>query len=160
MMPYLQAMCWYHHTIGTARLKQKSPLLVHIITDSQVTALHGNRSGIAHESLPHVGGRALWAGIRELTALGYRLQWHWAERCDSSLNYLSDLIAGLSRRAIMECNPPSDPEDVALCVKAARALSLLAFKDPATGEPISPYTLNPEENSHVGGAIAGDRPSG
>ena len=143
MMPYLQALSWYHGNHGHARLKIRSPQIVHVITDSQVTALHGNNTSHGHESLPKVGHRALWAAMRDLCSVGYRIQYHWAERSVVNLNYLADLIAGLSRRQIMgiDVNEQGHGE---LAARAATALTQLKISDPLTGEPISPYHINPD----------------
>jgi len=149
MMPYFQSMVWYHHSHGKARLKQKCPLLVHVITDSQVTALHGNRAASGHEDLAKVGHRALWAAMREFAALGYRFEWHWAGRCDSGLNYLADLIAGLSRREIKHVGIDLTGVDGVLAVRGANAIQRVTFADPETGEVISPYSINPDgESTH------------
>lgn len=141
MMPYYQALAWFHNNHGKARLKERSPLLVHVITDSQVTALHGNRITNKHEGLPKVAHRALWAGVQEFIALGYRLEFRWARRDTSGLNNLCDLIAGLSRRAIKDTEP-SGVEGSAN--RMADALGRLTFADPETGRPISPYEINPD----------------
>jgi hypothetical protein len=145
MMPYLQALSWYHHSHGKARLKQKCPLLVHVITDSQVTALHGNRTASGHEDIPKVGHRALWAAMREFKALGYQIEYHWAERSDSGLNYLADLIAGLSRREIKHVNIDLTGVDGVLSVRGANAIGQVTFCDPETGNQISSYEINPDE---------------
>ena len=145
MMPYFQALSWYHNAHGMARLKERCPLHVHVITDSQVTALHGNRAASGHENLPKIGHRALWAAMREFKALGYQLEYHWAERSDSGLNYLSDLIAGLSRREIKHIDANITGVDGVLAVRGANAIGQVTFKDPETGDPISPYEINPIE---------------
>lgn len=142
MMPYFQALCWFHNAHGMERLRERCPLLVHVITDSQVTALHGNRAANRHEDLPKVGQRPLWAAVREFAALGYRIQFHWAERCESGLNYLADLIAALSRRGIMQIDQLAT--DDALAAKARQAIERVTFCDPATGRPISAYEINPD----------------
>lgn len=143
MMPYYQALCWYHHSHGMRMLKRKCPLRTHIITDSQVTALHGNRAAGAYEPLPKVGHRALWAAFREFGALGYQMEFHWVGRSEVDLNVLGDLIAGLSRREMLAVNVCESDDPVA--IKAARAIGNLQFCDPLTGERINPYTINPEE---------------
>lgn len=147
MMPYFQALSWYHNAHGMRRLKERCPLLVHVITDSQVTALHGNRAASGYESLPKIGHRALWAAMREFKVLGYQIEYHWAERNDSGLNNLADLIAGLSRRVVKNINPVE--VDSALSGCGADAVGQVTFKDPKTGCPISPYEINPIEEPNA-----------
>jgi hypothetical protein len=139
MMPYYQALCWYHHVHGKERLKRRAPLRVHVITDSQVTTTHGNAAAHGSATLPKVGHRALWMAMREFGNMGYAIQFHWAGRSDSSLNNLCDLVAALSRRAIRDM-----PEHAASATAVTQAFSDLTFRDPETGEPLSPYSFNPD----------------
>lgn len=138
MMPYFQSLVWYEETYGKKLRKRFGTVNVHIITDSQVTALHGGRTASGFEDLPKVPQRSLWAAMREFRALGYRIHWHWAERCDSGLNVLGDLVAGLARRSIKNIDPSVD-----LAKQAAEAIGNLTFRDPASGEVLSPYLINP-----------------
>lgn len=144
LMPYVQSLAWYHSQFGESALKRKGMLRVHVITDSQVTAQHGIQSCRPGEPLPNVPQRTLWAAVREMTRIGYVIQWHWAARSTSGLNYLSDLVAGLSRRSVMGVEVGGM---YAEAVRAAKALDQLSFADPLTGEPISPYGINPDEPS-------------
>lgn len=143
MMPYLQGLSWYHNTHGHDRLKIRTPQVVHVVTDSQVTALHGNNTSHGHEQLPKIGHRALWAAMRDLCSVGYRIQYHWAERSHVNMNYLADLIAGLSRRQIMGVDV-DELGHTELAARAAAALAAIRICDPLTGEPISPYHINPD----------------
>jgi hypothetical protein len=141
-MPYLHAMNWYDMDGGGHdKLKQLGMIDVHIITDSQVIARWGTTAA-GNEELPwkHVG---FWAGIRELRRLGYRFTFHWAPRCDSLLNWAADLIAGLARREMMKVFNDANME--ALAIRAAYAIERVQFADPVTGEPISPYHLNHDQ---------------
>jgi hypothetical protein len=144
MLPYLMALSWFHQQFGKERLRQRAPIHVHIITDSQVTAQHGTR--VANHALPNVGHRPFWAGIQELGRMGYRLTYHWAVRSDSTLNWMADLIAGLARREIKLLGTDvlfDGNGSQALAEKALGVIGQLRFCDPGSGEVISPYHLNP-----------------
>lgn len=144
LMPYLMALTCYHHARGEARLKVKCPLDVHIITDSQVTAGHGQRAANPVQDLPRVPQRALWAGIREFARLGYNFHWHWAPRSTSSLNVLADLVAAIGRRELIRIGKQPTPHPLAANAAAVmRAAKELVFADPETGQPIDVRMLNP-----------------
>lgn len=141
-MPYLQALNWYdQHGGGKARLKEQGFLRVHIITDSQVIARWGTEA--LNGALPrkHI---VMWAGLKEFRRLGYCIDFHWANRSTSLLNWASDLIAGMARREMQRSMDPKVGDGV-LAVRAANALASVKFEDPRSGEPISPYHLNHDE---------------
>lgn len=141
-MPYLQAINWYDQVGGGKdRLKQQGFIRVHIITDSQVIANWGTRAASSGD-LPrkHI---MLWAGVRELRRLGYQFYFHWANRSTTLLNWTADLIAGLSRREILQL--AGSEHDTDLATRAARALENVRFDDPSTGQAISLYHLNQDE---------------
>lgn len=144
LMPYFQALVWFHAQHGKARLERRGTLQVHIITDSNVIATQGRAAANLIEPLPKVQ-QPIWAGMREFVRLGYQLNFHWAQRCDSSLNRVADLLAGLSRRQLIDSSfvPLADEEK--LSRRAAAALDNVRFVDPQTGEPISVYHINPHQ---------------
>lgn len=153
MMPYLQALTWYHYHAGKAEIKKRGLLQVHVITDSRATVTHGRMAANLGAELPKVPQRALWAGMRELGRMGYNLQWHWARRSTSSLNFLADLIAGLARREILLLGREVQLHgcgDEALAKKAADALDRVQFVDPMDGITLDVNALNPMEVSDAG----------
>jgi ribonuclease HI len=144
MMPYFQALIWYHNHAGKDEVKKRGLLNVHVITDSAVTVNHGAKAAQPGQELPKVPQRALWAGMRELGHMGYCLHWHWAERSTNSLNFLADLIAALARRQILLLGQDiSLPDNGELAQRAAEALAEVRFVDPVDGEPIDVHALNP-----------------
>lgn len=142
MEAYLKPLFWFHAKFGSERLRRRSPLYVHVITDSQVTVTHGIRAANLSESLPNVAHRPLWAAMREFAHMGYCLRYHWAPRCTSELNTLSDLIAGLSRRALLQ----QSDEEPDLSQRVNTALANLNIVDPATGQTPNAYNVNPDED--------------
>lgn len=154
MMPYLQALTWYYHHAGKVEIKKRGLLRVHVITDSRVTVIHGRAAANPGAELPKVPQRALWASMRELGRMGYDLQWHWAQRSTSSLNFLADLIAALARRELLLLGREVQLrgyEDEALAKKAADALDQVQFVDPIDGTTLDVNALNPMEISDAGG---------
>lgn len=111
LMPYLHALTWYHANVGKQRIASIGrPLVVHIITDSQVIAAQGQQAAELSQSLPKVQ-EAQWAAMRQLAHMGYLLHYHWIERCTTALNWAADLLAGMSRRAVRDCSRgPLNPE--------------------------------------------------
>jgi hypothetical protein len=142
--PYWFGLTWYHSQFGKARLRHKTPLHVHVITDSQVTAGHGTAAANFSRELPSVPTRPVWAGMREFGRMGYQLHWHWATRNACALNAMADLIAGLSRREIKDIRAEQTGTDQ-LAQRAADALGSVTFVNPATQENISAYEINPDE---------------
>jgi len=138
MMPYLMGLINYHEQQGKRQLKMRSPLQVHIITDSQVTCYHGIAAAKPEEPLPKVSHRALWAGMRELGRMGYRIHYHWAERSTSMLNWASDLIAYLARKGVKNLEGEEE-----LAARARAAIEQVRFVDPADGSAIDIHSLNP-----------------
>lgn len=140
MEAVLKPLIWYHNEYGKKRLKIRTPQIIHVLTDSQVTAGHGARTANPREPLPEVPHRPLWAAMREFARMGYQLEYHWAKRCDSDLNILSDLIAGLTRREILgvEVTEPY------LIQRAKEAIESIEFIDPESGDNYDVYTVNPD----------------
>jgi hypothetical protein len=90
--------------------------------------------------------------------MGYDIQWHWAKRSTSSLNSLADLIAGLSRREILQMRPDLPlPGNEDIAKRAADALSNVCFVDPVDGGQIDIHALNPMELSDGGSPPASDQ---
>ena len=144
LMPYYQALTWFHAKYGDQRLKVKGSIDCHIITDSQTIANWGNQTANLSLPLPNPG-RPYHAGLRELVRTGYQLHYHWAPRDTSDLNRLADLIASLSRKAILAV----DSIRAGISQRAAEAVHAITFCDPATGQPINLCDLNPQEENHA-----------
>lgn len=164
LMPYFQALLWFHNHVGMRRIKGRGFLTVHVITDSQVTATHGKHAATLGDALPKVPQRALWAGMRELAHMGYHLHWHWAMRSSNSLNVLADLIAALARRRILalgqEFEQPGYDHARTLTERAMRALDKVRFVDPLDGTPINVHALNPSETEEPSGSASSDNQAG
>lgn len=144
VMPYVQALNWLDNNGGRRRLKDRGVIRVHVLTDSAVVARWGTIAADLNQPLPrkHI---LLWAGMRELARCGYVINYHWAPRSSSMLNWAADLIAGLSRRAIIGAgSQPQADEDIRR--KAEAAIASIRFEDPRSGEAISIYNLNPYED--------------
>ena len=141
-MPYLQSLTWYDTYHGKERLRKTGLLNVHIVTDSQTVAKWGTNAMSAHAELPRKM-LALWSGMRELRRLGYNCQFHWLPRQTTELNWVADLIAGLSRGAVIHAKNSDMFKNGDVAKAAASAISSLVFYDPETEEPLSPYNYNP-----------------
>ena len=139
-MPYVQALNWFDAQFGKERLKRLGSLPVHILTDSQVTAQWGTQASQIGGVLPRKHA-ALWAAMREYQRLGYQCVWHWAPRLTTELNWLADLIAGLSRRGLEEYD--QDAHDLRL--RAINALQAIQFCPPGSAQPLDPYGYNSED---------------
>lgn len=145
-MPYMQAINWYDVQYGRQLLHTKGVLNVHVLTDSQVIANWGNRATQPTTDLPRKAIPA-WAAIREYSRLGYHFTMHWAPRMTTELNWAADLIAGLARRHVKEAMGELGSS---MADRAAAALDRVTFCDPATGQSLSPYHINPQaEMLHV-----------
>ncbi len=145
MEAYLKPLFWFDNTYGRERLKRKSPLHVHIISDSQVTCTHGTKAAMLEGPLPDVSHRPMWAAMRELARMGYYLRYHWAPRCTSGLNMLSDLIAGLSRAELLN----QDEAIEGLSQRVWEAVRNLTIVEP-TGLSTNAYDINPDEDPNGG----------
>jgi len=152
-MPYLHAVNWFDSQFGKERLKARGVLNVHVLTDSQTIATWGNRAMSQTGDLPR-SNLAWWPAMKEYRRLGYQCHFHWAPRSTSTLNWTTDLVAGLARRALKDS--VDHASQVALVVQAINAIDSVAFCDPQTGEPINIYHLNPDE-AHVSHADGEDR---
>ncbi len=144
-MPYLQALCWYHSQHGSERMQRSGMIKVHVITDSQVTAVSGNRAADLTLTLPRAN-QALWASIRQFTTMGYRLQYHWLNRETTLYNQCADLVASLCRRAVLNVArvPEGDPvRRQALARTIQQALAQVRLADPASGANIDLTELDP-----------------
>lgn len=103
-MPYMQALSWYDHHYGKAQLQKLKSLRVVILTDSQVVATWGAsamQDPIVASKVPR-SQYGLWSMFRSYRDLGYQFDFRWAGRMTTQLNWAADLVAGLSRRAVMD----------------------------------------------------------
>lgn len=150
-MPYLHALQWYDANFGKELLNARGTLNVHILTDSQTIAQWGARAMQLGSEIPRKG-IAVWAALREFRRVGYHCHMHWAPRMTTEMNWFADAIAGLSRVQMQAALTISIEPTIA--VQAARALDQVVFCDPETGEPINPYTINPDgvqQHDHASG---------
>ena len=141
-MPYLQALTWYDVHHGREMLRQVGFLRVHILTDSQVIATWGNRAMAPTGEVPRKMP-VFWAGMRELRRLGYHCQFHWAPRMTTELNWAADLMAGITRREVINALDPTYVSGADPATRAANAVGNLVFYNPETGERLDPYDINP-----------------
>lgn len=146
LMPYVQALTWYDAHYGENLLKTLGYLNVHIVTDSQVIARWGNRAMDPDAELPRPQ-KYLLAGLREFRRLGYHCKFHWAARNTSELNWAADIMAGLSRITVSNAVDSTYFTGPSPARRAADALASVVFRDPETGEPLSPYLLNPDTST-------------
>ena len=144
-MPYLQALTWYDNAHGKRRLSEAGLLRVHVLTDSQTVALWGNRATGPVSRLPRKQ-LAIWAAMRELRRVGYQPTFHWAPRSTTAANVLADLIAGLSRGAVIQAGNPGSVSGETYGDRAARALENLHLADP---EAVTRRVLEMAENAEV-----------
>ena len=141
-MPYLQALAWYDAHHGKANLKQLGLIRVHILTDSRTIATWGNRAAGPEATVPRAQ-LVFWAGIKELRRQGYQMTFHWAPRMTTGMNWTSDLMAGICRKAVMAAIDPEYIDGVDPATRAANAIGRLNFHDPESGNPLDPYAINP-----------------
>lgn len=153
-MPYIQALTWYDTHYGKELLQRLGYLRVVILTDSQVIAQWGNRA-MAPEAadLPRKQ-LALWAAMRELRRVGYHCTFHWAPRMTTELNWAADLMAGLTRHAVIQALDPAYIAGADPAIRAANAVGNLVFYNPETGERLDPYGINPDANPTSGPVVA------
>jgi len=143
-MPYVQAITWYDAMFGKEMLENLQFLRVHVLTDSQVIASWGNKATSPVGRLPRKQ-LAIWAPMRELARIGYRFEFHWAPRQTTELNWAADLMAGLSRREVMNAADPAYVMGVGHAARAAAAIDNLVFYNPDTNQRLDPYLINPEQ---------------
>ena len=141
-MPYLQALTWYDIHHGRDMLRQVGFLRVHVLTDSQTIATWGNRSMAPGGDAPRKM-LAFWGGMKELQRVGYNCTFHWAPRQSTELNWAADLMAGISRREVINALDPGYVAGADPATRAANAIGNLVFYNPETGRPLDPYDLNP-----------------
>jgi ribonuclease HI len=103
MMPILHGLTWYHQAHGKSLLHSMGRLVVHVITDSEVTAHHGAIAADLTQPLAKVNP-LFWSGVREFCRMGYELHFHWLPRCTTGLNQCADLIASLGRKAVKQAD--------------------------------------------------------
>lgn len=142
-MPYVQALTWYDNNYGKEILNGLGFLNVHILTDSQVIAHWGTTAMSSSGEPPPRKQLMLWAGMRELRRVGYHCTFHWAPRLTTEFNWAADLMAGISRREVMNALDPAYVAGADPATRAANAIGNLVFYDPATGQRLDPYKLNP-----------------
>jgi hypothetical protein len=147
LMPYYQAFSRFHEEFGHKRLKRTGTLNCHVVTDSQTIAKWGAQTSDLSQPLPRPGF-VYHAGLRELVRMGYQLTYHWAPRSTSLLNWAADLISALCRKEILKLANPTVDAGV-ISWRAMEAIRQVVFCNPATGEPINLYDLNPIEETNA-----------
>jgi ribonuclease HI len=120
MMPIIHGLSWFHAQIGRERLKQITPLHVHVISDSEVTVAHGQQTADLTQMLPK-HNTLLWAAVREFQRCGYCLHFYWLGRSTTPLNQAADVVASLARRVALSRQPESLTDDKRL--RAQRAIA-------------------------------------
>lgn len=142
-MPYIQALTWYDNNFGKEALESVGFLRVIILTDSQVIAQWGNRA--MQPEVADVPRKQLmiWAAMRELRRVGYHCEFRWAPRMTTELNWAADLMAGLTRQAVIDAFDPKNVAGADPAIRAANAVDNLVFYDPETGTRLDPYSINP-----------------
>lgn len=136
-LPYLQALNWFDAHFGKDRIKETGRLTVHVVTDSQVVATWGNAA--LTMTVPPRKHIPLWGMLRAYKDVGYDIKFTWAERMTSQSNWLSDCIAGLSRRGL-----DVDGDVASARLRAADNLASIQFVTPGLGVPLDPYAVDPE----------------
>lgn len=136
-MPYLQLLTWFDQYYGKDRLEKHGSIRVHIVTDSQVVAGWGAAAMSPTSRTPRKQG-PYWAAMRYLRSLGYICEFHWAPRQSTQLNIMADLIAGLSRAAMIEFPGTETTATATICQRAATAIEQLDFQTPC-GDPLDVY---------------------
>ena len=97
LMAYVHAMLWYSGKVSKSGSK-RTPLNVHIVTDSRVIAQQGTAMEVAgNES---IANRALWMSMKALSRQGFVFHYHWIERLTVDLNWGADQMAGKARIAL------------------------------------------------------------
>ena len=154
-MPYIQALTWYDAHHGKKLLKQLGHLNVHILTDSQVIARWGTQSmqaGLVDLPRKHL---AIYSAMREYRRLGYHCHFHWAPRMTTETNWAADLMAGITRREVINAADPAYVAGPDFATRAANVIDNLRFYDPDTGQQLDPYAVNACESNTSPGTTAG-----
>lgn len=132
VMPYLQALTWYHDATRTPKRKRVGLVRVVVVTDSQLVVNHGTTAMDPSKALP-TRHRAIWAAFREFGRCGYQIEFHYAPRNSSLWNQAADLVASLSRKALKNLTL-SDGETTSEAV--AREMDAISLRDPRNGRVI------------------------
>lgn len=124
LFPYLHALSWYTGRDGPGRARRRElqaanrQMQVHIVTDSQIIAMAGNRpeSRRAHQEL--------WKAFDEFRNRGFVLTFHFVERARINLNVLVDEVSRQARldvegtferaRELLCTRYPGIPEDASI----------------------------------------------
>ena len=135
MLAYIQPLSWI--AAERKRLKQKSFIRVHIITDSQYCQGQGDKGQAALS--PKANG-ALWRIFDDFERRGIILTWHWLEREACELNLLADAI---SKQARQQYVPAEKGQTSAVLTKAHAAASGLPENKLTAYNPSEPE--NPDK---------------
>lgn len=104
-MAYLQALVTLEATKGKAIRKRhkKSPVRIHIFSDSDVTVHYGRRDCPRHTNT------WIWQAFDTFEENNWILTWHWMRRDSTALNTLMDK---LSRDARLACEKAAFDESI------------------------------------------------
>jgi len=119
LIPYVQALLWFHTKFGEDRLKRSKGFLTTVVLSDSKYVCDTARKVVRGHRLPEAQ-MGLWAAIQAYSRCGYDFTWCWIPRETLALNWAADRMAGLSRRAIKELQLVDD-----------------------AGDPLSPYNFNP-----------------
>lgn len=104
LLPYVQALTWYSRFRGLRRLRERpagEQLRVAILTDSQVTATHGNELATAIQDARRMKStRPFWGVLLQMAENGYCFDWHWVKRNKIMANRQMNLLAQQVRRRL------------------------------------------------------------
>jgi len=128
VMPYFQAMLWYHETMANVlrdrlRIASRSrPIRVHIVTDCQQVAEQGRALSQGLKSLREVRqNRPLWHGLMQFEREGFQFDFHFLPRTTIALNILADAVANSGRVAIRDSEDEGDAHRMYICNGDVRA---------------------------------------
>ena len=101
LLPYLQAIMWYDNAKNEwLKTTPKTPVKIHVITDSKYTADAGNKL------IPRKANKEIWAALDVVVQKGYHITWHWMGRSETGLNMLADHLSKLCRTTLGKVSVP------------------------------------------------------
>lgn len=132
-MPYLHALLWYDQDRGQGRIEKFGLQRVALITDSE--ALYHGLQSPAPSAL-----RIFWGAWNELKRLGYHIEPRWLRRSTIQLNVLADMVAGKSRRVMLDAQGLTEAERARFIREQLQGLEIV---DPTTGSTVDLGSVNP-----------------
>lgn len=120
LLPYILGMHYYDKHYRTSI--QQPMRKIAIITDNVSVASLGEQACRIRDPLPKTM-TALLAPFRQFRSIGYEFKWRWMKRKTNEFNTAADLVAGLSRGAMIRSRDGGADQ-------ALEALKLLEFQSP------------------------------